>query len=425
MINQNFHAILGALAADPRLWHDFNAICDCGGRRAGTDSEQAALKLVQQRLADIDARGTRVEPVPYAGWRSGTAELRLLDGSAVLACNPLLGTQSTPPQGLVAETLDLGRGTEEQFKQHAKEIPGRIVLVRHEYPFAAGHLHRRRKIGWAMEHGAAGYLIASPFPGNGPVSGSSGRNGGKGIPAVATDYEAAARLAPREGKLPRVMLKVGGEDYAATTDVIVLDLPGRTASWIVLSAHLDGHDLAESALDNASGVAVALAVARAFAPLAAHCQRGLRVCFFSAEEWALAGSQQYLGRMGTAERGSIAVNINLDTVGGDARLTALTSEFAGLDRFVQAAAAQVGMTLPTYRPLMSNSDHYNFARHGIPALRLVAGFDNPTSNIRHILTSADTRDKVAPGELKSAAILTAALAWSALNATDAEIAALR
>jgi Zn-dependent M28 family amino/carboxypeptidase len=74
---------------------------------------------------------------------------------------------------------------------------------------------------------------------------------------------------------------------------------------------------------------------------------------------------------------------------------------------------------------MPNSDHFNFARHGIPALRLVAGFDNPTSRVRHILTRADTRDKVAASELKSAAILSAALLWHALNAADMEIAGLR
>lgn len=425
MNHEAFQNLLGRLASDPRLWRDFLAICNCGGRRAGTDSEQEALPLAQRLLTEIEAGSTLIEPVHYAGWRCRSAELRLLDSGEALTCNPLLGTESTPAGGLTAEVFDLGRGTPEQFERHAPDITGRIVLVRHEYPFAAGHLYRRRKINWAMERGAAGFIIASPFPGGGPVSGSSGRGGGKGIPAIATDYESAARLAARSGGLPRVTLKVSGEDYAARTSVVTLDLPGETASWVVLSAHLDGHDLAESAMDNATGVAVAVATARAFAPCAARLRRGLRVCLFSAEEWALAGSRQYLDEMSETGRKAIALNINLDTVGGDAQLTALTSEFAGLDAFVRAAVAQVGMTLPTYRPLMPNSDHFNFARHGIPALRLVAGFDHPESNVRYILTPADTRDKVAAAELKNAAILTAALLWNALTASDADIAKLK
>jgi hypothetical protein len=411
-------------AADAaQLWSDFLALCDCGGRQAGSASEQAALQFAHARLAAID-RSARIEPVSYAGWRCRGATLTLEDGGD-LTCNPLLGSQSTPSRGVNAEVIDLGRGTPEQFEQRARDIAGRFVLVRHEYPFSPIHLHRRRKYGWAMERGAAGYIIANPHPGAGPVAGSSGRGGQAGIPALGTDFESAARLAASGPRLARVNLKLTGEDHAAQTGVALLDLPGQTQAWVVLSAHLDGHDLAESAMDNATGVAVALALARAFAPLLAGCRRGLRTCLFSAEEWALAGSRQYLDRLGESERNAIVLNLNLDTVGGDARLTALTSEFPRLDAFVQDAAARAGIALDTYQPLMGNSDHYNFARHGIPALRLVAGFGRPQSNVRHILTRGDTRDKIAPSQLDAAAVLAATLLWRALNADDDAIADLR
>ena len=74
---------------------------------------------------------------------------------------------------------------------------------------------------------------------------------------------------------------------------------------------------------------------------------------------------------------------------------------------------------------MTNSDHANFAAKGIPALRLVAGFDEQQSQLRHVLTAADTRDKVAPMELHAAAQVAAAITWQALNADAAELAALR
>lgn len=424
-MSRQLQEILSALAADAALWEDFNRLCDCGGRLAGSGSEQRALAFAHERLSRVDERGARIEPLSYAGWRLKHARLELADDGTVLACKPLLGSASTPQSGLAAEVIDLGRGTEEQFERHAKEIPGRIVLVRHEYPFTAGHLHRRRKLGWAMQHCAAGFIIANPVPGAGAVSGSSGRGAGAGIPAVSTDAESAAQLAPRGARLPRVRLELDGEDRRAETGIPILELPGKRDSWVVLSAHLDGHDLAESAMDNATGVATALAAARALAPHLARLRRGLKICLFSAEEWALAGSREYLDRMGEPERKTIVLNVNLDTVGGDARLTALVSGFTGLEAFVRRAAEEVGGRLACYRPLMPNSDHYNFARYGIPALRLVAGFDRPESNVRHILTAADTRDKVAPDELKSAALLTATLVWRAMNATDKELAQLR
>src|SRR5260221_439885 len=84
-------------------------------------------------------------------------------------CNPLLGSQPTPPAGITAQVLDLGRGTCAEFARNARDIPGRFVLVRHEYPFSATHVHRRRKYGWAMEHGAVGFVIANPLANAGPV----------------------------------------------------------------------------------------------------------------------------------------------------------------------------------------------------------------------------------------------------------------
>ena len=423
MTDGKLEAILGALSADAALWSDFIALCDCGGRRAGSSSEASALTFAQERLAAI-GREVRVAAVPYAAWRLHDAALTLADGSE-LTCNPLLGSQSTAPEGLSAEVCDLGRGAPDDFERHAVDIPGRFALVRHEYPFSAEHIHRRRKLAWATERGAAGFIIANPYPGSGPVAGSSGRGGQQGIPAVGTDYESALSLASAAASHERARVIVRGEDYADKTAALTLDLPGQSARWVVLSAHVDGHDLAESAMDNATGVAAALAIARAVAPQLASSARGLRVCLFSAEEWALAGSRQYLDEMKDADRSAIALNVNLDTVGGDTRLTALTSEFPELERWVSRTAHASGLELSTYQPMMANSDHYNFARHGIPAFRLVAGFDRPECDVRYILSCGDTRDKVQRGEMIAAARTAAVLVWRALTMSEAEAAALR
>ena len=119
------------LAADERLWRDFLALCDCGGRLAGTQSEKASLALARASLEEIDSRGTRLETVAYAGWRRGPASLTLEDTGLALGCHALVGSQSTAAVGLSAEVLDLGLGTLEQFEQHAAQIAGHIAMVRH------------------------------------------------------------------------------------------------------------------------------------------------------------------------------------------------------------------------------------------------------------------------------------------------------
>ncbi|MBU8877244.1 M28 family peptidase [Reyranella sp. MMS21-HV4-11] len=416
--------LMGRLAADEALWRDFNDICDCGGRLSGTESEKRAFALLRERVrAASPANSGRSIPVPYNGWQAKSATLKLPGGSFA-PCHPLVRTIATPPSGLTAEVIDLGRGTPDEFEAHKAEIAGRIVLVRHELMFAAGTIHRRRKYDMARANGAVGFLIAGPLAGH-VVAGSSGRDTGEGIPALGISPETAAKLARRSTGFPTVTIAIETAEGPAETETLVYDYPGQTDEWVVLSAHVDGHDLAESAMDNGTGLAAVLAVARALSPEVAKWRRGLRVMFFSVEEWALTGSAQYVKALGEAERAKIALNVNLDSVAGSPNLAALTSGYAGVEPFLLGVAEANGQSLRTVRPLMTNSDHANFAAGGIPAIRLVAGFDDPNAHLRVVLTPADTRDKVAQSELRQATLLTAALVAAACTVDPAEAARWR
>jgi aminopeptidase YwaD len=413
--------LMGRIAADPELMRDFEALCSFGGRLAGSESERLAMEFVAERGARASGVSCRSLAVKYRGWRALRAELRLADGSQA-ACHPLVRSAATPSDGLTAEIVDLGRGTPAEFSAHRAEIAGRFVLVRHELMFAAGTIHRRFKYDMARDADAAGFLIAGPLPG-GLVAGSTGREeGAAGIPAAGIAPETAARLARTAGGWARVTLLLDTEEKDAEARTLLFDMPGREAEWVVLSAHVDGHDLSESAIDNASGVAAALAVVRALAPLVAGWRVGLRLAFFSAEEWGLMGSARYIAQLSERERNSIALNINLDSVAGGSRLAALTSGFAALEPFLISVADANGHGLRCVRPLMTNSDHANFAIAGIPALRMVAGFDDPSALVRLVLTAADTRDKVARAELATAAQLAACLTAAACQ-VDAPTAA--
>jgi hypothetical protein len=415
--------VAGRIAADRELWSDFLAICDCGGRLAGTESERRAFALVEDRAQAACETNGRSIPVPYGGWTARQASLRLPRGETV-AAHALVRSIATPPGGLTAEVVDVGRGTPEEFAAHAGDIKGRIVLGRHELMFVAGTIHRRRKYLAALQAGAVGFLVAGPLPGQ-LVAGSSGRQQGAGIPAAGITPEAATALRRTARGWPTATLTIETEEGPAETRTLLFDLPGRTDEWVVLSAHVDGHDGAESAMDNASGLAAVLAVMRALAPQVKGFRRGVRVAFFSVEEWALTGSAQYVQGLGEGERRRIALNVNLDSVGGSPNLAALTSGFAGLEPFLLRVAEASGIPLRTVRPLMQNSDHANFALAGIPALRLVAGFDDPAANLRFVLTPADTRDKVAEAELRQSAVLTTAIVAAACNADASEVARWR
>jgi hypothetical protein len=125
-------AIAGALATDGQIWSDFLALCDCGGRLAGTSSEAAALAWLREAGVAATGRAVVSVPAPYAGWRAEAASVTLLDGDrrVPLACLPLVRSSSGTVE---AEVVDVGRGTEAEFLQVAASLAGRIALVRHEY----------------------------------------------------------------------------------------------------------------------------------------------------------------------------------------------------------------------------------------------------------------------------------------------------
>jgi hypothetical protein len=243
------------------------------------------------------------------------------------------------------------------------------------------------------------------------------------------------RLLPRKGggiegarrmlAAGRAQFRLKSRHHPATATNLVLDIPGAGPGWVVLSADLDGHSLAESTLDHGTGVAALLSMACTAASLVGGLSRGLRVCVFGAEEWSLSGSRSWLAGLPREEVGAMAMNLNRDSIAGSPHLTALTSGYPALGGFVRDAATTTGHELAVHLPISVSSDHANVAADGVPAMRLIAGFDEPESRLSYLLTAADTRDAVPPQELARATQLAGAILWRALTASDAEVATLR
>src|SRR5258706_16130704 len=102
----DFEAAAGAIWASRRITEDFTALCACGGRFAGTESELRARELMAQRLAQATGGTVKREPVPYLGWDREPARLTLGDGRTFKAC-ALGRSPATPAGGPPAEEIDL------------------------------------------------------------------------------------------------------------------------------------------------------------------------------------------------------------------------------------------------------------------------------------------------------------------------------
>jgi Zn-dependent M28 family amino/carboxypeptidase len=164
--------------------------------------------------------------------------------------------------------------------------------------------------------------------------------------------------------------------------------PVRKDEYVVYSAHWDhfgigtpvkGDKIYNGALDNASGVATVLEIARAFTEVKPAPKRSILFLMVTAEEQGLLGSQYYSVTPIYPLAKTVA-NINVDGVNQWGRTSDLTIVGLGasdLDDYIKDAAAEQNRTLrPDAEPekgFYYRSDHFNFAKQGVPALDPDAG----------------------------------------------------
>jgi hypothetical protein len=150
--------------------------------------------------------------------------------------------------------------------------------------------------------------------------------------------------------------------------------PARAAEAVVIGAHYDhlgvvGGALYPGADDNASGTAVVLGLARAFAaggPL----DRTLVFALFGAEELGLVGSGHYVREPAVPLTRTVAM-LNFDMVGRlrDGRLTVGGIDSGqGLREVVTDAARDVGASPALKGSPFGPSDHNRFYGGGVPVL---------------------------------------------------------
>jgi Zn-dependent M28 family amino/carboxypeptidase len=163
----------------------------------------------------------------------------------------------------------------------------------------------------------------------------------------------------------------------------------RASQYVALSAHWDhfglgpkvnGDSIYNGAVDNASGVSTLLAIARAAAH-APRARRSMVFVFVTAEEAGLLGSD-WFAQHPTMPDSDIVADLNLDvvTVSGKVRdLNVLGDDKSTLGPMLAHLIAPNGMRIdPDAHPEAGHfyrSDHFSFAKAGIPAVSIGAGTD--------------------------------------------------
>ena len=374
---------------------------EMNGRRSGTVGGERAAARLAQWLADAGLRpggdgGTFLQSfVLAAGRKLGAASELEIDGRRLT-----LGTDWTPHGGsrtaqAHGDVVFIGHGvTAPGWDDWAADVRNKVVVVVDGMParFRAQRSSRLDKVIRARQHGAAALLIigdtlptldATGAPVD-LVSGSLTTAAANALlaPRTVADLtseieQAAAPVHRRVAGGARLSVDIGRDDVRATNVIGVLPGtdPALAGEAIVLGAHYDhlgesGGAVYHGADDNASGTAVVLGLARAFAA-AGGTARTLVVALFGAEELGLIGSAHYV-RQPAWPLARTAAMLNFDMVGRlqDGRLTIGGADTGDRLRSVltDALAHVSGLRADVRGTPHSASDHSRFYSAGLPVL---------------------------------------------------------
>jgi Peptidase family M28 len=198
----------------------------------------------------------------------------------------------------------------------------------------------------------------------------------KSVPGLTAEVRLVRQILSRS-ELPNVIGILEGGD------------PALRREQVAFSAHIDHIGLSpgqpdsinNGADDNASGVAGLLELAEAFSQTGARPRRSLLFLAPSAEEPGLLGSAHFTEHP-TVPLEHIVANINMDLIGRNWRDSVIAVGLeqsdlgATLDRVVQAHPELRMTPIPDRWPeerIFYRSDHYNFARKGVPILFFTSG----------------------------------------------------
>jgi len=178
-----------------------------------------------------------------------------------------------------------------------------------------------------------------------------------------------------------------------TSPNVVAVLPGSDPvlkdEYVLISAHLDhvgvnedaeGDDkIYNGAMDNASGNAVMLEVARAYTESGETPRRSIMFISLTAEEKGLMGAD-YFAHFPTVPLAKIVANVNLDMpilLYDFKDVVAFGAEHSSIEGTARRAVEKAGIMLAEdpvpEQGLFTRSDHFRFVQKGIPAIFLMTG----------------------------------------------------
>lgn len=412
-------AIVGEIWTSTEALDNLTRMCSFGSRFGGSESERLAVDYMVAKFKEYGMDKAAKEHYHHLGWQRGTASVQMVSPEVKeykCISLPHVGTHEVS-----GEMVYVGHGT--SFEFDAYDIRGKIVMLNTRSPsYFPRPIHRKEKLGRAIEGGAVGIVFMRWEPGLLEETGSTFHDRECPIPAISVSREVGEEWRRAgKGRTP-VTLKISVSNELKPQDDswnVVGEITGseKPEEIVVVGAHFDGHDVAVGAMDDGAGAAVVMEAARALAQHKEHIKRTIRFCCFSIEEIGLQGSTAYV-KAHRDELDRVRFMLNLDGAGradsGDLAVQGDTT----LIPYLRKMAGSMNEPMAVDTNIVLFTDCYPFLAQGVPAATAanLGGQSTGTRGYGH--TAADTLDKVSLRELQTSSIRVARLMYRIANAED-------
>ncbi len=284
-----------------------------------------------------------------------------IDGRELRVGHDFLPDERTGSGEITGPVVRAGSGSvipEKGIDDYAgKDVAGAIVVIDEKSPGGASYNERLRG---AVERGARAVIVLADKL----TYGEYGRR-------VTIPVLRALRAAVPEA-ISMIELSTTSSMWGSITQNVVAMLPGRSVpdSMIILTAHYDHlGSIGDSvyfpgANDNASGVAMLLALARYFREHPLRCSILFIAC--SGEEVGLVGSRYFVEHpLVDLSRGRFILNMDMAASGREGVMAVGGVDFPEEFELLKGVAATLGIDDMRKRANAPNSDHYFFVESGI------------------------------------------------------------
>lgn len=345
------------------------------GRFSGSADAAGAAEFIEQTLKNYGLETAHRQYYEMVTWARQTAHLEILEPHRTPF--PCIALPYSPGCNDTFELVDAGMGHPENLQKIPGGIVGKAVMVSDTNPAHGPHLHRLHKYLAVKKAGAAAFIFVQNQPGMLCPTGSLAFNHSESldqtIPSLGIPHEVAAEI--REwNRRDKVRIRVTMENSLARgrdcNVVADLSSPTSTDQTILVCGHYDGHDIAQGAVDNASGTVVVMETARLLTALRSHLKCNIRFALFGSEELGLVGSHHMADTMDETPE-NIRFVFNLDCVGAPGRLVMMLQNCPEHYPFFQKNIAELPSDIELSNHLVPFSDHFPFLVRGIPAAFMV------------------------------------------------------